>query len=72
MLYEVITGMTFTALSSQDQQRFAQVYERYAEETAASLDRYQIDGLSVYRTAKASINNDGTVECRRTPSYNFV
>lgn len=60
-------GMTFTALSSQDQQRFAQVYERYAEETAASLDRYQIDGLSVYRTAKASINNDGTVECRRTP-----
>lgn len=60
-------GMTFTAIPPEDQQRFAQVYERYAEETAAALARYGIDGLSVYRTAKASITSEGTVACRRAP-----
>ena len=59
--------MTFTTIPRDEQQKFARIYERYAEQTAASLTNYGIDGLSVYRTAKASITDAGTVECRRAP-----
>jgi len=43
---------------------FNALYVREAERSAAELDRYGIDGLSVLRAAQASIGPDG-VECRR-------
>jgi TRAP-type C4-dicarboxylate transport system substrate-binding protein len=57
-------GMTFTVINPRDQARFEQIYEKYAAETAASLEEYGIDGKSVYATAKASIGEDGSVDCR--------
>ena len=59
-------GMTFTVIPPEEQQRFLQIYERYAAQTAASLSKYQIDGESVYAMARASVTSNGTVECKRT------
>jgi hypothetical protein len=33
--------------------------------SAAELEQFGIDGEDVYRIARASINPDGTVDCRR-------
>ncbi len=56
-------GMTKTVLPPEDQARFLDVYARYAEEIAAELARFDIDGMAVYRAARASIAPDGTVNC---------
>lgn len=57
-------GMTETVLPPQDQARFLEIYSRYAEKIASELARFDIDGMAVYRTARASIVPDGTVNCR--------
>ena len=43
------------AVGASDQQRFDALYLREAERNAQSLDRYGIDGLKVFRIARASI-----------------
>lgn len=57
-------GIKETILSEADQARFLETYSRYAEEIAADLARFGIDGMAVYRTARASIAPDGTINCK--------
>jgi TRAP-type C4-dicarboxylate transport system substrate-binding protein len=47
----------------QEQQTFDALYLRDAERNARSLERYGIDGISVFRTARASLAGDGSVRC---------
>jgi TRAP-type transport system periplasmic protein len=63
--YGAERGITTIELSPADQQRFLDVYARHAAESAAGLERFGIDGEAAYRVARASINPDGTVDCRR-------
>lgn len=60
-LREGVQGVT---LSAEDQARFDALYLREAEHNAASLSRYGIDGMPVFRTARASIGSDGSVDCQ--------
>ncbi|HLT89899.1 MAG TPA: TRAP transporter substrate-binding protein DctP [Woeseiaceae bacterium] len=62
--YGIERGMKETVLPPEDQAAFLETYSRYAEEIAAGLGRFGIDGLAIYRTARASIAPDGTVNCR--------
>jgi TRAP-type transport system periplasmic protein len=57
-------GIQGTTLGEQDQARFDALYLREAERNAASLARYGIDGMPVFRTARASIASDGSIACR--------
>ncbi|HEX5787884.1 MAG TPA: TRAP transporter substrate-binding protein DctP [Woeseiaceae bacterium] len=57
-------GLIETTLAPADQARFLAIYARHTEEVAAELSRFGIDGMAVYRTARASISPDGTVLCR--------
>jgi TRAP-type C4-dicarboxylate transport system substrate-binding protein len=57
-------GMQDTELPPQDQQRFLEIYTRHAQQSAAELERFGIDGMAVYRAAQASITPDGTTNCR--------
>ena len=57
-------GITETTLSEADQARFLEIYSRHAEEIARDLERFDIDGMAVYRAARASIAPDGTVNCK--------
>ena len=41
-----------------------ELYLRDAERNAAALERYGIDGLRVFRLARASVRRDGSIECR--------
>ena len=61
--YGLEQGMVETVLSPAEQALFLDTYSRYAEEIAAELGRFGIDGTAIYRTARASIAADGTVNC---------
>jgi TRAP-type C4-dicarboxylate transport system substrate-binding protein len=47
------------------QQAFDRLYLAEAAKSAAALSRYGIDGSSVFRTARASMAEDGTVACKQ-------
>lgn len=57
-------GVVESVLSAEDQAAFDELYAQEAERSAALLSRYGIDGLSVLATARASIDADGSVQCR--------
>jgi TRAP-type C4-dicarboxylate transport system substrate-binding protein len=57
-------GVVESIVSAEDQQAFDALYIREAERNAASLARYDIDGLEVLATARASIGSDGSIRCR--------
>ncbi|MFM1885688.1 MAG: hypothetical protein RL026_845 [Pseudomonadota bacterium] len=57
-------GVQLQPASAADQARFNQVYTQEAERSARSLSRYGIDGLSVYRTARASVTVAGEIDCK--------
>jgi TRAP-type C4-dicarboxylate transport system substrate-binding protein len=59
-------GVTVTPIDAADQQKFDALYLRDAERNARALARHGIDGLSVFRTARASIGADGHVACRES------
>jgi TRAP-type C4-dicarboxylate transport system substrate-binding protein len=63
-LYGREHGMTETVLPPADQSRFLDIYAKNAEEIAADLARFDIDGMAVYRTARTSITPDGNIDCR--------
>jgi TRAP-type C4-dicarboxylate transport system substrate-binding protein len=47
------------------QQAFDRLYLQEAAKSAASLSRYGIEGSAVLRTARASLDADGSVHCRK-------
>ena len=57
-------GVSFTTLPDADQQRFDTLYLAIAERNAASLQRYGIDGSTVFALSRQSVGADGTVSCR--------
>jgi TRAP-type C4-dicarboxylate transport system substrate-binding protein len=63
--YGAEQGVTTIELPLADQLRFLDVYSQFAMKSAAELEQFGIDGEDVYRIARASINPDGTVDCRR-------
>jgi TRAP-type transport system periplasmic protein len=56
-------GIAEVAISNADQIAFDKKYLEDAERNAKALSRYDIDGMSVLRTARASVQADGTVQC---------
>jgi hypothetical protein len=56
-------GIAEVAFSDADQIAFDKKYLEDAERNAKALSRYDIDGMSVLRTARASVQADGTVQC---------
>jgi TRAP-type C4-dicarboxylate transport system substrate-binding protein len=63
-LYGREHGMTESVLPAADQERFLEIYARNAEEIAADLARFDINGMAVYRTARKSITPAGKIDCR--------
>jgi TRAP-type transport system periplasmic protein len=57
-------GVVAHDLTAAEQERFDALYLREAGHNAQSLERYGIDGTSVFQTARASIGADGSVNCR--------
>ncbi|MFC3101461.1 TRAP transporter substrate-binding protein DctP [Altererythrobacter lauratis] len=55
--------ITITPASAEDQARFDAIYLRDGEANARSLERFGIDGLSVFRLARASIPARDQVSC---------
>jgi len=47
-----------------DQHEFDALYLRHAERNATALSQYGIDGLSVFRVARASVAENGQILCR--------
>ena len=62
--YGVERGMTETILPPEDQATFLETYSKYAKEIAAELGRFGVDGMAIYRAARANIAPDGTVSCK--------
>jgi TRAP-type C4-dicarboxylate transport system substrate-binding protein len=56
-------GVEFLEFPGADQARFDELYLAQAGNNAASLARYDIDGMQVFDLARSSINDDGTVTC---------
>ncbi|MGV3591936.1 MAG: TRAP transporter substrate-binding protein DctP [Gammaproteobacteria bacterium] len=56
-------GVIFTTLPAEDQQRFDALYLELAEQNAAGLARYGIDGDAVFAQSRRSIGADGNVNC---------
>jgi len=56
-------GVVEFVMSAEDQAAFDELYTQEAERNAALLSRYDIDGLSVLASARASIGADGSVQC---------
>lgn len=56
-------GVEFFEMEAPDQQRFDAMYLNFARQNAESLERYGIDGLSVFNIARESVNSDGSVTC---------
>lgn len=72
MRKEIDTGLAFgtaggiqiTTLSDEDRAAFERLYDRNADELAASTQRYGIDGAPALRIARASIGADGSIACK--------
>lgn len=61
-------GVKFYHFPADEQVKFDAVYQSVAEKNAKSLARFDIDGLSIYRQARASIlakkiNGDSVIQC---------
>lgn len=57
-------GVTVTAMAPAEQARFDSLYLAEAEANARGLDRFGIDGLRAFRTARASLAARDTVICK--------
>lgn len=59
-------GVVYTAPSPADVARFLEAYDQFAERSAASLQRFDLDGLSTFKHARALVaqrSQDGRIEC---------
>jgi hypothetical protein len=56
-------GIAETTIRAADQAAFDQLYGREADQGAALLGRYGIDGLSVLQSARQSIGPGGAIQC---------
>ena len=56
-------GVEFQDVTPGDQQEFDALYLREAQRNARTLQRYGIDGMSTFKTARASIGPDSTIKC---------
>jgi len=63
--YALEQGIIVNEISAEDQSRFDALYSREAERSAAQLARYGIDGRSVLASARASIDDTGSIRCRQ-------
>ncbi|CCA90974.1 TRAP transporter substrate-binding protein DctP [Novosphingobium sp. PP1Y] len=61
----VHSGVAISGMSDADQRRFDALYLQDAERNARGLDRFGIDGLAVFRTARASIAARDQVRCSK-------
>lgn len=52
------------SISPQDQEEFEKIYFESARTNAAALSRYNIDGTATFQAARASIMDDGTIQCK--------
>lgn len=59
----IASGVVFTHIAPEEQQRFEMLYLEMARQNAASLSNYGIDGDSVFAVARASVGADGVVTC---------
>ena len=57
--------VTVIGMPAADQARFDALYLRDAERNAKALGHYGIDGLAVFRAARAGVKPDGSIECGR-------
>ena len=60
-------GVSIVPMPVEEQHRFDALYLREAEANARLLDRFGIDGLAVFRTARAAIAGRDRIACRSTP-----
>lgn len=56
-------GIEILPIGNDDQRAFDDLYLAHAERNAAELAEFGIDGLSVFRIARASIGDNGEVSC---------
>lgn len=56
--------VTVLPIDPVEQGAFDQLYLRDAERNARALSRYGIDGLAVFKTARASVGADGSIACK--------
>ncbi len=56
-------GVNFTQLPPDDQLRFDALYLSIAEQNAAALARYGIDGNTVFAASRQSVRADGSIIC---------
>jgi TRAP-type C4-dicarboxylate transport system substrate-binding protein len=59
-------GVIVSAMAPAEQARFDALYLRDAERNARSLDRFGIDGLKAFRTARASVKARDQIACNRS------
>jgi TRAP-type C4-dicarboxylate transport system substrate-binding protein len=56
-------GVVESSIGAEDQAAFDRLYESEADQSAASLSRYGIDGMSVLESARQSIGPGGVIAC---------
>ena len=56
--------LSILPMAAAEQRAFDELYLKDAERNAQQLGRYGVDGLSVFRTARASIDASGNVQCK--------
>lgn len=57
-------GVAVSAMSAEEQERFDVMYLRDAERNARALERFGIDGIGAFETARASITARDQINCR--------
>ena len=59
-------GVVYTAPSAEDTARFLEVYDQFAERSARSLQRFDLEGLATFRHARTLVERrapDGSLDC---------
>ncbi|WP_417318694.1 TRAP transporter substrate-binding protein DctP [Emcibacter sp.] len=59
-------GVEFHIISAEDQKTFDEVYLKIARKNAASLNKYNIDGLRVFNVARESVVPGNRISCKGT------
>jgi TRAP-type C4-dicarboxylate transport system substrate-binding protein len=59
-----LKGVVVTPISAAEQERFDALYLRDAERNARALERFGIDGLAAFNTARASIPARDQIRCK--------
>ncbi len=57
-------GVAFARISADDQARFDRLYLEDAQRNARALERFGIDGLAIFRVARASVTARDEITCK--------